>query len=252
MHKLLKNYILWSVLGLCRAFGVSEVETAPVAIAAAATPPDFVLVGDSTVTEKSGWGQGFVQSLRPGVTCVNAAQGGRSSKSYRDEGFWAKALAVQGKVYLIQFGHNDQPGKGPKRETDPSTTFRDNMARYVAEARAQGAQVVLVTSLTRRIFDPEHPSRIQSTLTPWAEGTIAVGRALNVPVLDLHTASIALCEQLGPAGTAAFNFPDAKGKNDTTHLQAPGSLVFARLVIRDLVQALPALRDSFQPEALAP
>ena len=51
---------------------------------------------------------------------------------------------------LIQFGHNDQPGKGPERETSPETTFREYMSRYVDEARWAGSKPVLVTSLTRR------------------------------------------------------------------------------------------------------
>jgi len=40
---------------------------------------------------------------------------------------------------ILQFGHNDCPGKGPERETDPNTTFSANMARYVDEARSIGA-----------------------------------------------------------------------------------------------------------------
>jgi lysophospholipase L1-like esterase len=53
---------------------------------------------------------------------------------------------------LIQFGHNDMPGKGPERETDPKTTYRENLSRFVDEARAAGAQPILVTSIPRRNF----------------------------------------------------------------------------------------------------
>ena len=120
--------------------------------AARAAAPHIVLVGDSTVTEGSGWGLGFRQLVGPGVTVTNTAQNGRSSKSFRDEGHWATALAAKGDYYLIQFGHNDQPGKGPERETDPATTYPANMARYVDEVRAIGATPILVTSLVRRTF----------------------------------------------------------------------------------------------------
>ena len=88
---------------------------------------------------------------------TNTAQNGRSSKSFRDEGHWATALAAKGDYYLIQFGHNDQPGKGPERETDPATTFPANMARYVDEVRAIGATPILVTSLVRRTFSETEP-----------------------------------------------------------------------------------------------
>lgn len=45
-----------------------------------------VLVGDSTVASKSGWGDAFGKLLGPQAECLNQALGGRSSKSFRDEG----------------------------------------------------------------------------------------------------------------------------------------------------------------------
>src|SRR6185436_9399819 len=98
----------------------------------AAQRPHIVLVGDSTVTDDSGWGIGFKQLVGPGATVTNTAANGRSSKSFIDEGKWASALALKGDYYLIQFGHNDEPGKGPERETDPRTTYTANMRRYVS------------------------------------------------------------------------------------------------------------------------
>ena len=80
----------------------------------------IVLVGDSTVAEDSGWGPGFRRLANDDVEVVNVAANGRSSKSFIDEGLWSKALAARGQYYLIQFGHNDEPGKGPERETDPN------------------------------------------------------------------------------------------------------------------------------------
>ena len=52
----------------------------------------IVLVGDSTVASKTGWGDALPKLLAPGVECVNMGRGGRSSKSYRAEGHWKKAL----------------------------------------------------------------------------------------------------------------------------------------------------------------
>ena len=131
----------------------------------------IVLVGDSTVTEGSGWGLGFRQLVAPGVSVTNTAQNGRSSKSFRDEGHWATALAAKGDYYLIQFGHNDQPGKGPERETDPATTFPANMARYVDEVRAIGATPILVTSLVRRTFRQSRNPSDTPTGRRWARGS---------------------------------------------------------------------------------
>src|SRR5215213_2699596 len=115
----------------------------------------IVLAGDSTVTDDSGWGAGFAHLATDGVEVVNLSASGRSSKSYIDEGRWKEALARRGNYYLIQFGHNDEPGKGPERETDPATTFRANIVRYVDEARGIGATPVLVTPLVRRIYNED-------------------------------------------------------------------------------------------------
>jgi len=218
---------------------------APVVLAAG---PHIVLVGDSTVNDGGGWGFGFRRFVTEEVVVTNAAQNGRSSKSFRTEGFWDRALAARGDYYLIQFGHNDQPGKGPERETDPDTTFTGNLARYVDEVRAQGGQPVLVTSLTRRIFSKTEPARIASTLTPWAEAVRRLAAAKNVPLIDLHAASIALCERLGPDGTAEFNFTDKAGKTDTTHLRGESRTIFARLVVDELRRVVPALAPVLRTE----
>src|SRR5580658_9906208 len=92
-----------------------------------------VLVGDSTVNDGGGWGYGFKQYLTGNIECTNTAANGRSSKSFIDEGRWQKALDLKGDYYFIQFGHNDEPGKGPERETDPNTTYITNLDRYVDE-----------------------------------------------------------------------------------------------------------------------
>ncbi|MCU1233054.1 MAG: lipolytic enzyme family, partial [Candidatus Solibacter sp.] len=134
----------------------------------AAPPVRIVLVGDSTVNDAGGWGPGFRSSFNRDVEIVNLAKNGRSSKSFRDEGLWAPATKNKPDYVLIQFGHNDGPGKGPERETDPKTTFRENMARYVDEARAAGAQPVLVTSIVRRNFTDD--SRIKpDSLVPFVD-----------------------------------------------------------------------------------
>ncbi len=200
----------------------------------------IVLVGDSTVNDGSGWGTGFKQFLTTDVVCINQAANGRSSKSYLAEGRWQKALALKGDYYLIQFGHNDEPGKGPDRETDPNTTYYQNMARYVDDARAIGAKPVLVTSLTRRIFDRSGDGKLAPSLVPYVEAVKKLAAEKQVPLVDLHARSVELCERIGPEATAKFN-PVTNGKMDTTHLNARGSVVFAELVVQELRKAVPEL-----------
>ena len=210
----------------------------------------IVLVGDSTVSDHDGWGSGFKRFLFPDAECINTALNGRSSKSFRAENHWEPALALKGDYYLIQFGHNDQPGKGPDRETDAATTYAANMTRYVDEVRAIGAQPVLVTSLTRRDFDPANPNRIVSTLTPYVDAVKKIAAEKNVPLIDLHARSIEFCERLGPEKTRALNPKKANGELDTTHLSNETNAVFARLVIEDLARVVPVLAPYFRPEPL--
>ncbi len=242
----MKTWLRFLLLGWLPA--LAQAADPPAPAAPAAPKLHIVLVGDSTVNDGGGWGYGFRQFLTEDVVVTNTAQNGRSSKSFRAEGYWDKALAAKGDYYLIQFGHNDQPGKGPGRETDPATTFTENMARYVDEVRTQGGQPILVTSLTRRNFSKTDPKRIESTLTPWAEAVKKLGVAKKVPVIDLHALSIAYCEGIGPERTAGFNFPDQAGKNDTTHLHGEGRVVFARLVVDELRKAVPALAPVLRTE----
>jgi acetyl esterase/lipase len=234
--------LLFSLTGLLVAASVMNALSLPGrAETVASRPVKIVLVGDSTVTDHAGWGMGFRQFVGDGAMVDNTSQGGRSSKSFNAEGHWTKAIALKGDYYLIQFGHNDEPGKGPDRETDPSTTFTDNMGRYVDEVRAIGAQPILVTSLVRRNFDPTNPGRIKSSLVPYVEAVKKLAAAKNVLLIDLHARSLALCESLGPVETAKLNPPKPDGTPDTTHLDAAHSAIFAQLVIEDLRQLVPAL-----------
>lgn len=164
-------------------------------LAAADVPAKIrvVLVGDSTVTDSAGCGLGFRQFVDDTrVELINTAMGGRSSMSFIKEGRWDKALALKGDYYLIQFGHNDEPGK-PGRSTTLDE-YRGYMNRYVDEARAVGAKPILVTCLVRRQFDRADPHRINSSLVEHVAIMKEIAAAKNVPLVDLHARSKALCE----------------------------------------------------------
>jgi lysophospholipase L1-like esterase len=214
----------------------------------------IVLVGDSTVTDEAGWGIGFAKSLAPSVQCINRAKSGSSSKSYAEDGWWKKALAEKPDYVLIQFGHNDQPGKGPRRETDPQTTYPENLGRYVDKARAAGAQPVLVTSLPRRHFGSD--GKIHSNLQDYVEAVRRVATEKRVPLIDLHARSIDALDRLGPKEIAKFDFQrhggqgerasDQKTPPDKTHLSPVGSDLFGRMVAEELLKAAPALKPHIE------
>lgn len=203
----------------------------------------IILVSDSTVNDRTGWGLGFKQFVDTNqVEVINVAAGGRSSLSFMREGRWTNALALKGDYYLIQFGHNNQPGK-PGRSTDMAT-FVANMEQYVDDARAIGAKPILVTPLTRRQWDKQNPGKIKSTLEPYAGDVRKIAAEKNVPLVDLHARSIELCEQLGPQKCLEFSpikIVDGTNVYDGTHLMGPGRVMFARLVVDELRKAAPEL-----------
>lgn len=208
-------------------------------------PLRIALAGDSTVTDEQGWGRGFAARLAPQAACLNRAKGGRSSKSYAAEGLWQGVLRERPDYVLIQFGHNDAPGKGPERETDAATTYRENLSRYVDEARAAGATPVLVTSLTRRYYGPD--GRIRSDLEAYAQAAREVARSRSVPLIDLHALSVELLDRLGPEQGLALGTTKSDGSLDKTHLDARGSALFGELVADELRRAVPTLARFVRP-----
>jgi lysophospholipase L1-like esterase len=197
-----------------------------------------VLAGDSTVTDTAGWGAAFAKLLGPGAECVNLAGGGQSSKSFRDSGKWKQVLDAKPAFVLTQFGHNDMPGKGPNRETDPETTYRENLLRFAKETRAAGAQPILVTSMTRRVFED---GKIRGELRPWSEAAKRVAAEEKVPLVDLFARSVELHEKLGPAASDEFNPPAKDGRTDHTHLNAKGAEVMAGIIAGELRRVSPDL-----------
>jgi lysophospholipase L1-like esterase len=212
----------------------------------AAEPPlqplRVVLVGDSTVNDQGGWGTGFRSFFAPAMEVVNLAKNGRSSKSFRAEGLWAPALTGKPDYILIQFGHNDGPGKGPDRETDPKTTFRENMTRYIEEARAAGAQPVLVTSIVRRNFTADGKIKPDSLL-PYVEAVRQLAAEQKLPLIDLYSMTVTQAEKLGPDGCAEIDARLPDGNRDHTHLGPKGRQEIGRMAAQEFLKLAPAVRS---------
>jgi pectin methylesterase-like acyl-CoA thioesterase/lysophospholipase L1-like esterase len=210
----------------------------------------IVLAGDSTVNEGGGWGPGFCSLLAPNIECINLARNGRSSKSYIAEGWWKLVLAQQADFVLIQFGHNDMPGKGPDRETDPGTTYAANIRRYIQEARSAGAQPVVVTSLSRRNYKD---GKLVLDLAAYAAAAGRVAREEHVPVIDLNRLSVRLLQSMTQQQADRFNASShldaGGGEPDRTHLNAEGSRIFGAMVAAQLAKECKVLRPYIRPES---
>jgi lysophospholipase L1-like esterase len=241
----MKQLLALIAAGLCLA---ASAQTAPASAprgettANVATGPRLILVGDSTMAPRSGYGNALCARLQQ-VACINLARGGRSSMSFRAEGLWGTVMtllneggaAKQKTLVLIQFGHNDQPGK-PGRSTDLATEFGPNMAGYVKEVKAAGGDVVLLTPLTRRTFKA---GELPNDLRPWAEAIIKVGAEQGVPVLDLNAISHAAVAAMGQA--QADTLAEAPPRFDRTHLGPKGAAFFSEQVLEGLVKLRPEL-----------
>ncbi|MBB3221940.1 rhamnogalacturonan acetylesterase [Pseudoduganella umbonata] len=243
--------------------------------AAPLPPVRVILVGDSTVASNNGYGDALCARFSPEVDCVNLGANGRSSKSFRAEGRWDKVLELlqdDGKIsgksggksggneggkfaaryVLVQFGHNDQPGK--RHATDLVAEFPANMARYAADVRALGGVPVLVTPLTRRTFKGAY---LRDTLAPWAAATRRAAAAENVAVIDLNTDSAAAVQAMGqaeadtlaeaPAPPPSPDGKKVKSKFDWTHLGPKGSALFGAMVGNELKRAVPAIAPYLPP-----
>jgi lysophospholipase L1-like esterase len=211
--------------------------------APAAPEARVVLVGDSTMAPRTGYGDALCGLFKWQVACLNLARGGRSTKSFRADGSWERVTALLATsqaaptFVLVQLGHNDQPGKA-ERTTDLATEFPANLVRYIAEIRSFGAAPLLVTPLTRRQFRPD--GTLANDLAPWAEAVRAVAKAERAPLIDLNAVSVAAVERLGPAQADALAQAQAPDPAfDRTHLGPKGAAFFARLVAKELARAAP-------------
>ncbi|KAK7047641.1 hypothetical protein VNI00_006409 [Paramarasmius palmivorus] len=205
----------------------------------AQTPASFILVGDSTTAHVGGWGDGFCGDeelgtptvLQPDVPCFNLARSGATTGTFVANGYWDESIAtVKSEVengrkpyVTIQFGHNDQ-------KIAPPESMGQNLTVMVQQLRDLGAEPILVTSLTRRNFFSN--GTIDDILGPWADETRLISEQQGTHLLELLATSIEYCEAIGPDASHRLNL----ASNDNTHLNAPGSIVFGRMVA-DLLNA---------------
>ncbi|MDS0527902.1 rhamnogalacturonan acetylesterase [Clostridium sp. SHJSY1] len=180
---------------------------------------NIYLAGDSTVKsygptiDTGGWGE-FLQSYfnSSKVTIRNYANGGRSSRSFINEGSLDKIASniKSGDYLLIQFGHNDsanqpkyvterfvsvgQPDKngiypsipavkgqtpedlvgkyGDKYYPYTSGTYKWYLKQYIDVARKVGATPILVTSVSRQYFNADGTIKSLHDSTDTTTGTV--------------------------------------------------------------------------------
>lgn len=202
----------------------------------------LAIIGDSTVCNypsnsvTRGWGEFIQPFFGEQVRVINLAKSGRSTKTFIKEGLWAKTLAEKPHYILIQFGHNDSHSKERPEATEAGGDFKDNLRRYITEARAAGAKPVLITPVHRRTFKGE---MLTTELQPYAEAMSQIAGELKVPLVDLYAMSGELFLKIGDAAGTDLNCKTS----DRTHFSAKGAKAVANLVMKALPSAGPELKE---------
>ena len=159
-------------------------------------------VGDSTMClydttnakHQRGWAQMLPQFFNSDVKIVDAARGGRSSKSFVKEGLWKKVLEEikPGDYVFIQFAHNDEK-KDTAIGTQPWQQYSDYLKLYVKQTRQKGGIPILFTPIVRRYFDStghitlrgQHDMLPGDSLGNYPMAMRYVAKEMNVPLIDL-------------------------------------------------------------------
>ncbi|MBN1766013.1 MAG: pectate lyase [Sedimentisphaerales bacterium] len=203
----------------------------------------LAIIGDSTVCDfpeddlRRGWGQYIQGYFTESIKVVSKARSGRSTKTFIQQGLWKQVLDMKPDYILIQFGHNDSHAPEKPESTNAATDYQDYLRQYVDQSRQIGAIPILVTPMYRRKFDDA--GRIKDNLLPYANAMKQVAAEKDVPIIDLNAASEKLYLQLGESGCMELaNAPD-----DRTHFNEKGAKIMANLVIQQLQQAEPSLKQ---------
>lgn len=193
------------------------------------------LAGDSTMQSytprqapQGGWGQHIARYFAPDVSFFNHAIGGRSSRSFVEEGRLDVILRqMQAGDYLfVQMGHNDSTRQRPQRFTEPFTGFLRYLRMYVEGARACGGIPVLITPMARLhcengVFLDDFPDYCAAVRRLAAE--------MDVPLIDLMKKSLDYYAGLWFEEAYSLFMVSANG-TDHTHFTHKGADAIAWLV----------------------
>lgn len=205
------------------------------------------IAGDSTAqTYKErdglirGWGQMLHKFLTDDVMVVNHAIGGRSSKTFIEEGRWDRLLSeVQsGDYVIIQFGHNDASTR-PDRHASHSDYYQ-NLVKFVNDVRNKDANPILATSVVMRTFKDR--VMVDDRLKAYPAITRMVSRDLSVPLIDVNVRTRDMVLLLGDAPSKPYyRWLDAgidpvrpDGIQDDTHMLELGATQVASFIAEEI------------------
>lgn len=153
--------------------------------------------------QERGWGQLLPSFLNENIRVDNHAMNGRSSKSFIDEERWEKVISQvkPGDYVFIQFGHNDQKTDSA-RYTDPASSYKANLKRFISETREKKGIPVLFTSIIRRHFD--ETGKLIDTHGAYIDATKEVAKETATTLIDLNKLTHDWIESLGDEASRDF------------------------------------------------
>ncbi|MDA1358542.1 RICIN domain-containing protein [Glycomyces luteolus] len=217
--------------------------------------PTIYIASDSTAQNynsdrypMAGWGQKLGGYFDANTTIANHAIGGRSSRSFIEQGRLQAILdVIKPDDYLyVQFGHNDASVDNPERYTSPADYKMYLRDHYMAGARAKGAIPVLLTPVNRLDYNSS-TGRFNESFATYAAKVHELVSETGVALIDLGARSRTYLNSIGydRARWEVFmhlragqypNYPN--GLTDSTHFQDNGANQMARLVAEG-TKALP-------------
>lgn len=222
------------------------------------------LIGDSTVADYSlendydtkryplvGWGQMFqpffakdslkqikILGKAKEVKIDDRAKGGRSTRTFFQEGRWAAVYQSlkKGDIVMMQFGHNDGAVNKPERYVDIQG-YKEFLRLFINQTRQKGATPILLTPVARNY--PWKDGKLSNVHGEYPQAVKDVAKELNVKLIDLNELSMRHFSQVGEeyvTNKYFMNFAANKyaaypnGQKDNTHFQIEGGKAVAQLV----------------------
>jgi lysophospholipase L1-like esterase len=221
-----------------------------IATASFAQKTTLYTIGDSTMANKKdpdrnpecGWAQVLQPFFKDNIIVENKAVNGRSTKSFINEKRWDSIYKrlKKGDYVFIEFGHNDEKIEDSTRYTNPHTSYRYNLIRFVKESREKGATPILFTSIARRNFNEK--GVLIPTHGDYPLETRLVAQEYKVPFIDLEYYTELLEQSFGPEKSKQLHLHFKAGENsyydkdkaDDTHLSLKGASAIAQIVINQI------------------
>jgi lysophospholipase L1-like esterase len=206
-------------------------------------PIRIFLAADSTVQnydvsekQQGGWGEFLQVYLNEEVQVINHAIGGRSSKTFIEEGRLLRILKEikAGDYLFIQMGHNDSTKSKPERFTAPFTTYKQYLKMYVDGARNHLAVPVLITPPARM---HEEDGKFINDFPEYCAAMKEVALVENVTLIDLMERSLNLLDTIGYEESLTL-FMAAVNETDFTHFTKKGAYRIAGLVAEGIKESI--------------